>query len=113
MSQCTHCGGRAQLYLCGSCQTDLRDMLTGLAIGQDLGNGRRSRGFIQALEDAVLGDTRLGESARRSTERNTPLPVNLLASQLLENVHNMLGGWVRHLCESRGTEIPTWPPPPT
>jgi hypothetical protein len=102
---CQRCARKCQLFLCQACTTDLRDMLLGLAQGPEL-NGKRAAGWIEYLEDAALGRTRLGESARRSTERNTPLPVNLGASKLLGNVHAMLARWVQDICESRGVEIP-------
>lgn len=77
-------------------------MLQGLAQGQELPSGHRAAGWIEYLEDAALGRTRLGESARRSTERNTPLPVNLRASAMLDDVRCTLSTWVRHICEARG-----------
>lgn len=98
MPECGACARKSQLFLCASCQNDLRDNLTQLArrtaINSVTGETRAAAGWIELLEDAVLGRTRLGESARRSTERNTPLPVNLGASQLLDNIHDMLTMWV-------------------
>jgi hypothetical protein len=105
MTNCAHCQAKSQTFLCGPCQTDLRDMLMGLVRGQELPTGQRAAGFIEYLEDEAWGRSRKGESARRSSECSKPLPVNLGASQLLENVHNTLVGWVRHLCESRGVEV--------
>ncbi|WP_141245660.1 hypothetical protein [Mycobacterium avium] len=77
-------------------------MLQGLAVGQPLGNGHYAAGFIEYLEDAALGRTRLGESARRSNERTTPLPVRPgpdgdwrgSPSELLDNLHATLINWV-------------------
>ncbi|MCA2275486.1 hypothetical protein JF780_05705 [Mycobacterium intracellulare] len=83
-------------------------MLQGLAIGQELPNGHTAPGFIEYLEDAKLGRTRLGASARRSNERTTPLPVRLgpnpnatpenqwagSPSELLDNLHATLLDWV-------------------
>ncbi|ORV92785.1 hypothetical protein AWC11_07215 [Mycobacterium interjectum] len=68
-------------------------MLLGLAQGQELPSDRRAAGWIEYLEDAVLGRTRLGESARRSTDLTTPLPVHLGASELLGDVETMLAKW--------------------
>lgn len=93
-------------FLCQACCHELHDLLIGLVIGQELPNGKRAPGWLEYLQDAAWGRTRLGESARRSTERNTPLPMNLGASQLLENVNGMLLTWARHICESRGVELP-------
>ncbi|UXA06567.1 hypothetical protein KXD96_28295 (plasmid) [Mycobacterium sp. SMC-2] len=83
-------------------------MLQGLAVGQAHPNGERSPGFIEYLEDAKLGRTRLGESARRSNERTTPLLVRLgpdrnatretqwkgSPSELLDDLHATLARWV-------------------
>lgn len=106
--ECQKCARKSQLFLCGSCQQNLRELLTGLAVGQPLSNGRHAPGWIEFLEDAQLGRTRLGESARRSTERTTPLPVRLgphtnptadtqwigSPSDLLDNLHSLLEQWV-------------------
>lgn len=98
MSECQSCHAKTQLNLCTRCQSDLRDTLTQLAqrtaTNIATGDHRRAAGWLELLEDAVLGNTRLGESARRSTERNTPLPVNLTASQLLDDTHAVLTRWV-------------------
>src|ERR1700757_3763452 len=107
VTQCQRCGGRAQLFLCGTCPRELKNMLTGLAVGQKLAPGQHGAGWIENLEDAVLGRTRLGESARRSTDRTTPLMVHLEASRLLDNVHGVLIRWIQDICESRGIGCPT------
>src|SRR5271156_1103881 len=102
MTQCQHCYGKSQLFLCGQCSRELRDMLHGLAHGQRLPTGQTSAGWIENLQDGVWGRTRLGESARRSTDRNSPLMVHLDASRLLDNVHAVLVRWVQDICDSRG-----------
>lgn len=115
--ECQRCESKSQLFLCGTCQRELREMLTGLAHGDWIPTGsagrtasggawcieRRHPGWLEHLEDAVLGRTRLGESARRSTERNTPIPVNLGASQLLDDTHALLAHW----CETISTKTET------
>ena len=105
--ECKRCSGKSQTYLCARCQVALTELLEGLAIGTELPDGRMSRPWLQCLEDARLGDTRLGESARRSTERNTPLPVHLGASQLYDDITATLQHW----CEvvSSNTETLTIP----
>jgi hypothetical protein len=94
---CTNCGRKSQLYLCGGCSTELQEMLTNLAertaTNLKTGETRPTAGWLELLEDAALSRTRLGESARRSSDRNTPLPVNLKASELLNNIHGMLAQW--------------------
>lgn len=121
MAKCQQCQRKTDLYLCTECQQDLHEMLQGLAVGQWVPtvqgrtkNGRpwhiehRSPGLIEYLEDAQLGRTRLGESARRSNERTTPLPVRLgpernptaetqwrgSPSEILDNLHATLVNWV-------------------
>ena len=71
-----------------------------------LDNGRRSRAWLVALEDAALGDTRLGESARRSTDKTTPIPFGENASALLSSVRNTLSAWIGYICKTRGLELP-------
>jgi hypothetical protein len=93
--QCQACAGQAaDVNLCSVCQRELRDMLTGLAVGQVLPNGTRAPGWLEFLEDSALGRTRLGESARRSTEKGSPMLHNERASDLYNNIHNMLQHWV-------------------
>lgn len=98
MTDCQTCGAKTQLHLCNRCQNNLRDTLTQLAYrtatNHTTGEQRPAPGWLELLEDAALGRTRLGESARRSTEHSTPMPVNLTASQLLEDVHAMLQRWI-------------------
>jgi hypothetical protein len=93
-TQCQVCNGRSELHLCGVCQSELRSMLQGLAVGQELPNGHRGAGWLEFLEDACNGKTRLGESARRSSEKGSPMLHNERASDLLNNVHDMLIRWV-------------------
>lgn len=92
-NKCQRCQTPSQLNLCPRCTGELRDMLLGLAQGPELPSGHRAAGWIEYLEDAVLGRTRLGESARRSTDLTTPLPVHLGASELLDDVHSTLAKW--------------------
>lgn len=106
MISCQRCFGRSQIYLCANCTRELRDMLSGLAHGQQLPNGHRGASWIENLQDGVWGRTRLGESARRSTDRNSPLMVHLDASRLLDNVHATLVRWVQDMCDSRGIDYP-------
>jgi hypothetical protein len=93
MSQCQRCSGRATLFLCNACTSDLREMLEGMP---------RWLGY---LADAAHGQTRLGESARRSGDLTSPMPCNLGASELYQQVHNALSRIVQEICESRGMEI--------
>lgn len=96
---CEACGRKTHTgFLCGPCCDELRDMLTGLAgrtaTNNLTGYSRPAEGWIGALEDAALGRTRLGESARRSTERGSPMLHHPKSSQLLDDIHGMLLHWV-------------------
>jgi len=102
MINCSVCHRKSQLHLCTDCSNQLREMLTGLAVGFPLDNGKRSRPWLQCLEDAALGDTRLGESARRSTDRTTPLPFGETASQILTNTHTRLATWFQTINVKNG-----------
>ena len=110
MTQCQKCAGRAQTFLCNTCTRELRDMLTGLhtGTGTNMATGERRpmAGWLEMLQDAVQGQTRLGESERRSTERSSPLMIHTEASRLLDNVHATLVRWVQDICDSRGVDYP-------
>lgn len=81
--ECGACGRKSQLWLCDQCERDLRDMLLGLPK------------WIEYLHDAAVGQTRLGESARRSpSDYSGPVPFNERASELYDNVHACLEQWV-------------------
>jgi ribosomal protein S12 methylthiotransferase accessory factor YcaO len=82
-------------------------MLTHLACGWEVDNGHRpyrTYSWIRQLEIAREGDTRLGESTRRSTEWSRPALARLTDNdkdsfagsprELLDNIHDMLTHWV-------------------
>lgn len=124
MSQCQVCEGSAQLFLCITHITALREAL------QDM------PWWLRRAEEAATGQVRLGDGGRRGTrarefdeytgpdgadkleaagragkfELDRVLAsgrVNGKASRLLDRATNELGTWVRHLCEARGLEAPT------
>lgn len=99
MTECTQCAGKATLFLCQRCQDDLREWL------QDLPR------WLEYLDDAAHGQTRLGESARRSSEKGSPMLVNLRASELLTYAHSVLLEWTRDLTGTTETpRIAAYPP---
>jgi hypothetical protein len=104
VTSCQQCARKSQTFICTTCQAELKQMLEGLAIGFPLDTGRRSRPWLQCLEDAALGDTRLGESARRSTDRTTPVPFGEKASDLLADVYSVLAGWFQTILNRKGNE---------
>lgn len=63
--------------------------------------------WLGYLADAAHGQTRLGESTRRSSDLTTPMLCNLTASDLYRQVRSTLTRWVQDICESRGVEIPS------
>lgn len=90
MIQCQRCSARTQIWLCRPCESDLRKMLLDLPW------------WINRLAEKALGQTREGESARRSSDLTSPMPVNLTASSHLDTIHAMLVRWVQDLCETNG-----------
>lgn len=83
MIACRQCERQAQLFLCKTCMSELRDMLNGLARGQQLTNGRHSAGWLENLRDAAFGQTKLGSSERRTPRYRQPLDGEKpLASQI-------------------------------
>jgi hypothetical protein len=106
MTNCTHCQRKAQLFLCGTCHNELRNLLDGLTQGQQLAGQHREPGYLHYLEDAALGQTRLGVSVRHSTDYTTPLPYNRNASQLLDDFQTFLSGIVNQLCTAKGALPP-------
>lgn len=123
MSQCRVCEGHAQLFLCVTHISSLRDALRDLPW------------WLRRLDESAIGDVRLGEGGRKGTRAHeldeytgpdgaekldqarrdgkfaidkalAAGRVNAKASRLLDRATNELGTWVRHLCESRGVETP-------
>ena len=89
--ECRHCGGAATLFLCNRCTSELREMLTELArrtstritTKEHPGESRVAPGWLELLEDAVLGQTKLGSSERRTPRYRRNLDgEKLLASQI-------------------------------
>lgn len=119
MSKCQVCEGRAQLFLCLTHITALREAL------------REMPWWLGKLKDAAVGNVRLGESGRRGTRAHeldeftgddgaekldkarrdgrfdldkvlAHGRVNAKASRLRDQAGNDLVTWVRHICETRG-----------
>jgi hypothetical protein len=99
---CQRCSGRVHdAFICRRCERDLKEMLDGLP---------RWLGYLQ---DCVHGQTRLGESARRSSDQGSPMPCPVgpkgdwkgSPSELYQQVHNTLSRIVQEICESRGVSL--------
>ncbi|TDH48869.1 hypothetical protein E2F47_22145 [Mycobacterium eburneum] len=84
-------------------------------------------GLIGYLHDAANGHTLLGESARRSSDKGSPMPCKIgpdggegpktvaesfkgSPSDLLDQAHAVLIEWVRDVCEARGIDMPDFTP---
>jgi hypothetical protein len=114
--KCTHCHRKAQQFICGTCQTEMRNLLDGLVQGQQLAGQHIEPGYLQYLEDAALGQTRLGVSVRRSSEFSRPSPCPLTndpndsfkgsPSELLGDSHTLLSGIVNQLCTAKNALPP-------
>ncbi|UGU31385.1 hypothetical protein LT350_33735 [Mycolicibacterium smegmatis] len=123
MTACQVCEGRAQLFLCLTHITQLRDTLRDLPW------------WLDRLDETVVGQVKLGDPGRRGTKaheldaytgpdaaeklaqaladgrfrRSVVLAlgrVNPKASRLRDRARNELVTWVRHLCETRGAPVP-------
>lgn len=114
---CESCGGRATVYLCRECTSQLRAMLESLATGPEA-NGRRSSGLLEDLADVILRRTKLGDSGGHR-KRGDDMPALYEpdtekgrstrqgeAAMLLNAIDNGLSTIVRDVCESRGVPDP-------
>jgi hypothetical protein len=131
-TECQRCGRKCELFLCSECMGTLHkllaempwwlDRLAETSIGQvRLGDPGR-RGHRSGLEryadpkpaidgsDGTEGERRLEQDLKDSKLRARLLAqggVNAHASDLFDEVQNMLGSWVRDVCERRGVDVPT------
>src|SRR5437868_450432 len=81
---CRNCKRAATLFLCSRCTAELRDMLTGLAIGQELPSGHHGAGWIEHLRESALGQTKLGEAGRRTPRYRSRLDGDKSLSSQIE-----------------------------
>ena len=135
MSDCQRCGGHAQTYLCARCEKTIAqvladlpwwlDRLTETAVGQTRmsdNGGRRSarrtdldgeKTLAACIEELPPGDDL--DKARKARERHALAVAlasggcNARASELLAEIDDSLGYWMRTLCEDRGLEVPNLP----
>lgn len=100
--ECKNCRGEAQNFLCARCESSLRDMLISLA--RDPQN-RRSAGWLEILQDAALGKTKLGSPERRSPRYRQGLD----GEQGLSTQIELLPGEVWEVIEGPAREGEQWP----
>jgi len=102
MTNCTNCRRQSDLYLCSRCQKDLTAILRDLP------------GWLTALQEDAYGQTRHGESVRRSTDKGSPALCKLgpdgsfkrSPGQWLTYTHSVAVEWAADVCETRGIPIP-------
>lgn len=134
MSECLHCERKSDLFLCGPCTSDLNNMLKDMpwwldrlaetSIGQarlsDPGPRQHRVGLEQYADPKPALDDKGGTEGQRRLERDLADQrfrarllsmggVNASASDLFDDVQNMLGSWVRDVCERRGVDVPFIP----
>ena len=65
--------------------------------------------LVEDLTVTLTRQDRLGKrgAMRGSGDDTQPLPVNIDASDVADDLHNTLSTWARHVCETRGVEY--WP----
>lgn len=90
MTVCQRCAAKSQLFLCTAHTDELRDMLGDLPR------------LASHLAESATGQTKLGEPSRRAKSDESPMRVNLRASDLLGQVNLTLIRWVQDICDSRG-----------
>ena len=118
--QCQSCAGKVQdAWICRTCSTDLRETLASLAdrvlTNPKTGETRPGPGWLELLEDSMLGGTRLGESARRSSDLGSPMPCSVgksgdwtgSPSSLHADISGLLFDWVQNVCERQNITYPT------
>jgi hypothetical protein len=132
MSECQRCAGKAQNFLCAHCERALGqsladlpwwlDRLTETATGQtrmaDNGGRRAARKvdldgekpLAECIETLPPGDDL--DKARKQREKHALAVAlatggcNARASDLLAEISDSLGYWMRVLCEERGRDVP-------
>ena len=89
-TECQHCDAKSQLFLCTHCIGELRDMFYDLPR------------LAAHLAEAATGQAKLGEPTRRTKSDEQPMPVNLRASDLADQVNRTLVRWVQDICDTNG-----------
>ncbi len=128
MAECRRCTRKSDLFLCGACTGELKRLLADLpwwldrlaetAVGQvrlgEKGGRRRHKTGLERYADpkpaidgkgGTEGQRRLEADLRERAFTRWALSqggVNGTASELFDEVQNMLGTWVRDVCERRG-----------
>lgn len=94
MTECLCCARKTDLFLCSSCQGELRRQLADLPW------------WMERLAESALGQTKLGDGGRRIRTDESPIRFNDKSSTLYADIHNTLVCWARGICENRGLDVP-------
>lgn len=129
--ECRRCTRKCEMFLCNECQTNLSKLLADMpwwldrlaetSIGQarlgDPGGRLQHKSGLEkyadpkpvaddkGFPDGTLGERRLAKDLKDEKLRARLLAqgrVNAHASELFDEIQNMLGTWVRDVCEHRG-----------
>ena len=123
MTECQTCGRKTNLYLCTTCTNELQELLTSLvttgtrttitnqgktASGRPwrIEQNRPMPGLIEYLHHAANGQAKLGEQGPKVSGHNeTPIKHNPKAANLLQELHEALGQWARHINRTYGPQL--------
>jgi hypothetical protein len=111
VSECQGCSrALSDAYLCSVCCSELREILTELALGCRIYIGntptdKRGPSFLRYLADARYGFTRLGQSERRSNENSRPALARLAADP---NATDSFAGTPLELCNEIHEKLSFW-----
>ncbi|UVO12828.1 hypothetical protein NM962_01265 [Mycobacterium sp. SVM_VP21] len=87
------CDRTTRQQICRPCADELHDMLRALVAGEIDRSGRQRPGWLDYLDDACSGQTKLGAQARHITEHDAPLPVNFNANALQRRTAETIVSW--------------------
>lgn len=133
MIECRRCARKCELFICSTCADNLRlqlrdlpwwlDRLMESVVGQvklsDGGRGSSRRNVLHG-DDSLAShiekfpnenevDLRKARRQRERVALRNALAigrVNARASDEYDRINNMLGTWIRDICETRGVEVP-------
>lgn len=98
--QCKRCSGRSlHAFLCRDCETELREKFVELgdhtvATNSVTGYSRTAPPMLEQLEIEALGQSKKGESSRRSSDQTSPVLYHERACDLRDKAHDVLYKWL-------------------
>lgn len=97
---CRNCSGRSlHAFLCGACEAELQEKLVELgdhtvATNSLTGFSRIALPMLEQLEIEALGQSKKGESSRRSSDQTSPVLYHERACELRDKAHDVLYKWL-------------------